>query len=430
MGKLVIDGDVVATGVSPGAFEISDVQDHFYLGGVPDPTAKANSSIKTLTSFNGCVRAVILHGTEIDLMEQATAGANVQQCPASPCFPNPCQNDGTCSRTGFLLSDFECSCPDGYSGSTCEIASNPCTARMLCMHGGECRLDSSATAGYRCICSATHSGPQCETAVGNTTTGYEYAGDSYIVWNVNKYDIVDVTAVSLQVYPKQNRSNGLLALFIRPSLDFFAVVVDDGFVRVIMDLGEGATNVSTNTRLPAEKFSIINVNRKGLRIKLTVSGDSTVSTVKNGTFTQLNVDKRFYLGGVPPYVLPTLPSALAGVHGFIGCIDETTVNGQFLYSYDLLTSFNAKHCKVDLCDTNPCQNGGTCSASGNSVLCRCPHPFSGLQCEDNVCQFTICSSGATCMLLDGNPVCLCPLGKVGKLCDEGLFWCYFLVKRF
>jgi hypothetical protein len=428
VGKLVIDGDVVATGMSPGTFEIIDVMDHFYLGGVPDPTAKTNPSIRALTSFDGCVQAVILDGNETDIMEQTVAGANVQQCPASPCFPNPCQNDGTCSRTGLLLSEFECSCADGYSGSICEIMSNPCTAQMPCMHGGECRLDNNATAGYRCICSVTHSGPQCEKATGNTTTGYEYAGDSYIVWNVNKYDIVDATAVSLQVYPKQNRSDGLLALFIRPSLDFFTIVVDDGFVTVIMDLGGGVTNVSTNARLPAEKFSIITVNRKGLNVELIVSGQGTLSTEVNGTFTELNVDKRFYLGGVPSYVLPTLPSALAKVQGFTGCIDEVTVNGQFLYSYDLLTSFNTKHCNVDLCDTSPCQNGGTCSATGNSMLCKCPHPFSGLWCEENVCQFANCSFGSTCMPLDGIAVCICPLGKVGKLCDEDAAFNVFLFR--
>lgn len=39
---------------------------------------------------------------------------------ASPCRPNPCQNGGTCMK-GPKRSSFQCSCPDGYSGTFCEV---------------------------------------------------------------------------------------------------------------------------------------------------------------------------------------------------------------------------------------------------------------------------------------------------------------------
>lgn len=39
---------------------------------------------------------------------------------ASPCRPDPCLNGGTCMK-GRKRSSFQCSCPEGYSGSFCEV---------------------------------------------------------------------------------------------------------------------------------------------------------------------------------------------------------------------------------------------------------------------------------------------------------------------
>ena len=34
------------------------------------------------------------------------------------CLPNPCVNGGVCSPIGDF--EFDCDCPDGFNGSTCE----------------------------------------------------------------------------------------------------------------------------------------------------------------------------------------------------------------------------------------------------------------------------------------------------------------------
>jgi hypothetical protein len=35
-----------------------------------------------------------------------------------PCASNPCQNGGTCTDVG--TDSFECTCPEGFEGTTCE----------------------------------------------------------------------------------------------------------------------------------------------------------------------------------------------------------------------------------------------------------------------------------------------------------------------
>jgi hypothetical protein len=418
VGELVLNGVVVGTGISPGLNDIADLEPHIYLGGVANVGAIQNPEISPLTGFKGCIRSLSLDSTEVDILVSATAGMNVDVCPVNTCLGDPCQNDGICVRTGFGLLDFECLCPDGYGGPTCEILTNNCTLHMPCLHGGMCHDDSNVPEGYRCICSATHIGPRCEIPVGNTTVDYSYAGDSFVSWYVNRSTVEIITDISLRVYPDLNSCDGLLAIFIRPSLDFLAIVLEDCFVKVVVDLGQGPLTVTSNSQLPGNQYSTITVNRNGQDVDLTVSGDSTVAGTTPGVFSQLNVDDRLYIGGVPPKFAVTLPPALVRVFGFVGCIEEVTVNGQFLYSTELLTGYNVVHCGVDLCDPNPCQNGGTCSSVGNSVSCTCPAPFSEPYCKENPCQDTTCAAGSTCVAVGEISICACPHGKGGEQCDQ------------
>lgn len=68
--------------------------------------------------------------------------------------------------------------------------------------------------------------------------------------------------------------------------------------------------------------------------------------------------------------------------------------------------------EVDLCYSNPCQNGGHCKSKESGYSCICPHRFTGDNCEINLnhdeCKPGICHSGATCT----------PLKSGGFLCDD------------
>lgn len=420
IGQLIVDGLIVATGRSPGNNRIADLTDHFYLGGVSDRTVITNPAIGPLTPFVGCIFSVSLDGEEVDVLGNVIEGANIVECPRDRCSPNPCANGGTC-WTGDGLQDVDgplCICPPGHRGDFCQ--GHVCLYPR-CLHGGECVVDSNATTGNRCICPATHVGPVCETQVGTTTTPYFYAGNSYIVWHIDGRYILTETFVSMKVYPATVvRPNGLLVLFARRYLDFLAVYIEDGFVKVLVDLGGGFSGITSSIPLPYSQYTDIIVNRKGRDFDLTLNGGSTVSGTARG-YNILNVDNRFYVGGVPPYFDSTLPFPLKGLSGFNGCIDEVFVNGRFVTSSGLLTSFNVKHCGVNLCNPSPCKNGATCSSVGNSVICKCPPLFTGPRCEFDypLCHSFNCSSGSTCLAIDGAAICVCPLRKSGVRCETG-----------
>ena len=54
------------------------------------------------------------------------------------CFPNPCQNGGTCF--GYS-GGFQCDCPNGFTGKNCE--SKHCPVPSISLH---CKLEKGACA--------------------------------------------------------------------------------------------------------------------------------------------------------------------------------------------------------------------------------------------------------------------------------------------
>uniref|UniRef100_A0A672FZI6 Delta-like protein n=1 Tax=Salarias fasciatus TaxID=181472 RepID=A0A672FZI6_SALFA len=67
----------------------------------------------------------------------------------------PCKNGGTCMNTE--PDEYNCACPDGYSGKNCEIAEHACVSNP-CANGGTCH---EVPAGFECHCPAGWSGPTC-----------------------------------------------------------------------------------------------------------------------------------------------------------------------------------------------------------------------------------------------------------------------------
>ncbi|XP_056282448.1 protein jagged-2-like isoform X1 [Pseudoliparis swirei] len=67
----------------------------------------------------------------------------------------PCKNSGTCMNTE--PDEYNCACPDGYSGKNCEIAEHACVSNP-CASGGTCH---EVPSGFECHCPAGWSGPTC-----------------------------------------------------------------------------------------------------------------------------------------------------------------------------------------------------------------------------------------------------------------------------
>lgn len=83
----------------------------------------------------------------------------------------PCRNGGTCENTN--PDQYQCKCPEGFSGINCEVVDNVC-ATAPCLHGGTCTVtttvvtngisDSTGGGGgsFNCTCPPGWTGDTCQ----------------------------------------------------------------------------------------------------------------------------------------------------------------------------------------------------------------------------------------------------------------------------
>ncbi|CAH1226926.1 CDH6 [Branchiostoma lanceolatum] len=85
---------------------------------------------------------------------------------------------------------------------------------------------------------------------------------------------------------------------------------------------------------------------------------------------------------------------------------------------------------VDECQSNPCQNGGTCFNLENAYRCQCPAQYKGVNCDtERNCYNFPCQNGGTCIegtsptpSISGRN-CSCPQGYTGVSCEDDVDEC-------
>jgi len=77
------------------------------------------------------------------------------------------------------------------------------------------------------------------------------------------------------------------------------------------------------------------------------------------------------------------------------------------------------------CATDPCINGGVCSAQGDIAVCSCGTAYTGEHCEKNVddCAASPCQNAGTCVDGTGTYTCSCATGFSGEHCERAVSKC-------
>lgn len=207
--------------------------------------------------------------------------------------------------------------------------------------------------------------------------------------------------------------------------DFIAIVLRGARVELWYDLGQGAVNITSQVMLSLDEWHTIQVSRSGRDGELMVDGNSVVSGTSPGTFTLLQLSSDLYVGGAPmPSSLPVQLRTLSGYHG---CVRELRV-ARFVESrVDLMADARngqgVTECpNLSLCDSDSCQNGGTCVNTLESFVCECVPGFTGGQCEVDLCVVSNpCQNNGVCYVQSEDPttlLCNCSAPFTGQTCTE------------
>ncbi|CAF4549618.1 unnamed protein product [Rotaria sp. Silwood1] len=278
----------------------------------------------------------------------------------NPCSSQPCFRNGTCLVIGSQL--YTCICPTGYLGTRCEICNCPCQI-YPCVNGGVCR--STASGGVVCICPPGYTGLRCETSL--------LPCDSNPCLN-GGVCLYDPTTLVMTCQCCGLSTGRFCEILLNPCNTSIPYCFNGGTCVLNTNMKPMCVCPNTFTGLYCETYSN--------PCSLVTCIQGTCVMLANSTFL---------------------------------CLCPTGRSGRFCEIVD--------PCLITPGTLPPCRNSGTCvRLSSTSYTCLCPVGFTGAYCDiANPCSSMPCAANATCAtLINSSAICLCPAGMTGTRCDQTL----------
>jgi len=288
------------------------------------------------------------------------------------CASNPCQNLGTCNDH---VNGFNCTCPSGYTGLTCNnitnnCASNPCLNNATCVNGVN---------RYTCTCAPGYTGfSNCSTVIDMCASNPCY------------------TTYAAGSTPP---ATGTGAINCTSLVNAFRCNCYPGFTGV--DCSTIINNCASNPCL---------------------NGGTCVNLAGNFTCTCPSYN------GVALFSGSTCGTALDLCTVANPCLNGATCSGTNATNVKCACAagyFGATCATFSaVCSPNPCLNGGSCSPQSNNInyTCTCPASYTGSTCNQlvNFCSANPCGAGGVCTsnYITNTYSCACYSGYDGVNCAQ------------
>ncbi|TSV02075.1 Protein jagged-1 [Bagarius yarrelli] len=376
--------------------------------GTHRPCVNAGTCMNTEPDEYQCVCPNGYSGKNCEIVEHA-------------CMSNPCANGGTCHE---ILSGFECQCPSGWSGTTCAKDVHRCYGQ--CQNGGtctcqpgfvgkHCEVQQSVCMSSPCQngghCHATHTTYECQCVNGYTGTNCEVQLDPCVPDPcVNK---AQCHALQSGFYCEcadgyEGRTCAELTDHCKISS---CLVIDSCTISVVSNsTQEGTWLISSNVCGPYGRC----ISQSG--------GNFTCVCLPGftGSYCHENVNdcasSPCVNGG----------TCLDGVNSF-SCVCRSGWEGRLCErEVNECASEPCMNGGESQCDSTTCLNTGTCVDHGESYRCVCPPGFGGSTCNsaiNSTCDSQPCANGGTCVGVGGAFTCICKEGWEGPLCTENVDEC-------
>ncbi|XP_057270020.1 protein eyes shut homolog [Pezoporus wallicus] len=297
-GYLDLDGVNITHKSSPGMNAL-DTQTDFFVGGVSSLNLVNSMAVENEpTGFTGCIREVVINNRELKLtVTDPTGGANVGDCDGTVCGYTVCKNNGTCKAEN---SGFSCSCPQEWTGSTCEqsihCSQHRCGSQALC-------IPQPTLLSYSCMCALGWSGKYCDSKIHFFIA--KFVGNSYIKYTDPYYGKRDLQHSRISLNFTTNQSEGLIVWMGKgedEDNDFLAIGLANGTLKVVINLGERISVPLIHTNYSSccdERWHFITVVQNQTCIKVYLDEEPILfeDIDPHRKYTALNYGGICYFGG-------------------------------------------------------------------------------------------------------------------------------------
>ena len=300
------------------------------------------------------------------------------------CANNTCHNNGTCiaelTSKGQETEQY-CQCPPYYTGDLCEIDYNPCTNK--CQNNGTCVFYYDGEYNTVCSCTEYFTGENCTSDIDECSTSTPCQNNATCInlhgsfncvcqdgftgerCETNIDDCVDVIC----------ENNGSCVDLVN---DFECNCIPGHSGKFCQWHYNQTCNGSTHGCVTAHTVECIN------------DYEGVVSTADGNGFKCL-CRVRFIGDRCETKVLYCTDNMVCGgPERRLNCIEG---DGLFDYQCKCKFGYAGDKCEIDLdlCESSPCHNGGTCKDHGSNFTCLCPPGYTGhdcsgmVSCDDNSC---------------------------------------------
>ena len=329
------------------------------------------------------------------------------------CSSSPCQNGGTCTSPLF---HFVCDCALGFEGTACELVAEDDCSSSPCLHGGTC-IDS--VGAYECLCPALyglHHFPRDENCQGHQSivayTSFSDAAPGSASYSPSgAHGELGFTAsestgcsffggygVTEEQFYKIRNADGQLCYVKLDTVD-------------LSTLEEGAVaHFETRVFLPDIDWS----QDDYVRVWLIVDDDPAPVVILDTSGSDLNSPESGLTEGEWT-IVSTRSNQLRNKVSMVPYFGiHSSELDQFILFDDVMISTWLSPIDDLLCQSNPCQNGATCSVPMYRYIyvCECAVGFEGVDCDHesaDECASNPCGHGGTCVDGIQSYTCICPL---------------------
>uniref|UniRef100_UPI00398F0D26 protein crumbs homolog 1-like n=1 Tax=Pristiophorus japonicus TaxID=55135 RepID=UPI00398F0D26 len=340
------------------------------------------------------------HTSSLGVYNNKTLVNVIKDCISdNSCVSVPCQHGGNCIVT---WNDFECKCPQEFTGRTCEeivwCETDPCLAGCHCQN---------LPGGYECQANATFQGENPIVYVGNKLITRDLINVSM------DFKTRDMDAVLLQA---SNGADSVWFGFHNSQLQFR--LYSGNSVEGLTLLSD--INISDG-QWHSVLIAMVEPFMMSSRWIITVNGNTNfTSTVAAGNLNFLRDNVNITLSNNFTGCLGVVK--LGGIYLPYFNQNVFTPNEQFVIVSSLPVQIGCFGTEV--CSSNPCQNNGTCEDLFDLFQCNCIAGWEGTRCELNIddCMSGLCVHGNCSDLVEGYE-CNCEQGYTGMNCENDINDC-------